>query len=87
MENNTEYKVDIISLVEQTMDAHVNNTLLDIFEKDGDEKNLAFFKLLNEYGIYGNKALEFINKASTLFAILEATGDVVSDEEEEAECD
>ena len=85
MENKTEYKVDILGLVEQTVDAHVNNTLLEAIEKEGNERDIALFKLLNEYGIYGSKAIEFLNKASTLFTIYKATGVVDDEEEDESE--
>jgi uncharacterized membrane protein len=84
MESKETYKVDIMGIVDQTVDATVNKMFIKSLEENGDPIAHGLFLLLNEYGIYGQKALEFINKAATLFEILKATGDI--EEEEKTEC-
>lgn len=78
---DSKIKLDVIEMVEQTVDAHINKVILDSLEKEyGDESlELALFKLLNEYGINGRKALEFTYKLNALYTMFNGP------DEEEAE--
>lgn len=58
--------MDVKEMLEQTVDACIDNQIRDYLEKDGDEFNLAVFDLLKEYGLNGRKAIEFIYKFSAL---------------------
>lgn len=78
---DSKIKLDVMEMVEQTVDAHINKAILESLEKEHGEESLelALFKLLNEYGINGRKALEFTYKMNTLYTMFNGPN------EEEAE--
>ena len=78
---DSKIKLDVMEMVEQTVDAHINKVILESLEKEhGDESlELGIYKLLNEYGINGRKALEFIYKLNALYTMFNGP------DEEEAE--
>ena len=72
--NKPDMKIDILEMMNQTIDAKVNNDMIaaaEKVEKDG-ETIVALIKLLNEYGIYGLKCYELIQRMSGIFAIMNA---------------
>lgn len=79
MENKESYMVDIMALVEQTVDKSIDNMVLELIQES--EYQTAVYKLLNEYGLSGRKALEFMYKLDTLSKMFGETKD-----EEESEC-
>ena len=81
--DNAEFKLDVVELVEQTVDAHINKIILKSLEEEHGNESLEFatFKLLNEYGINGRKALEFIYKLGAIQKMINGP------DEEEAETD
>lgn len=58
--------LDILEFLEQTVDAGIDAMIERELEKKGDAYTLAMYALLNEYGISGRKAIEFIQKISNL---------------------
>ena len=79
MENKESYMVDIMALVEQTVDKSIDNMVLESIQES--EYQTAVYKLLNEYGLSGRKALEFMYKLDALSKMFGETKD-----EEEPEC-
>lgn len=79
MENKESYMVDIMALVEQTVDKSIDNMVLESIQES--EYQTAVYKLLNEYGLSGRKALEFMYKLDALSKMFGETKD-----EEESEC-
>jgi hypothetical protein len=58
--------MDVKEMLEQTVDAVIDNQIRDALEKEGDEFNIAVFDLLKEFGLSGRKSIEFIYKFSAL---------------------
>ena len=80
MENKESYMVDVLSLVEQTVDKSIDNMVLQSLAES--EYQTAVYKLLNEYGLSGRKALEFMYKLDALSKMFGET----NNKEEEPEC-
>ena len=66
MFENKEPVIDVLSFLEQTVDAAINASVREELEKKGDEHSIALIDLLAEYGISGRRAIEFAYKLSNL---------------------
>ena len=68
--NNSESNpvFDFLKMADQFIDAKVNSDLLEA-AKQNDEGAYAMIKLLNEYGVYGRKCLELIQKLGLIFTM------------------
>lgn len=64
--NSNKPSFDILGFLDQTLDAVVDKELLEACEKTGDPIAIATIKLCMEYGIHGNKLLEFTRKLSMI---------------------
>lgn len=68
--NKDETKIDILEMMDQSIDAWINKDLIAAAEQqENGETCVAMIKLFNEYGIYGRKCLDLINRLGALFAI------------------
>ena len=68
--NNNEVNIDLIGVAEQSIDAIINNQILEGVAKGKDgEFAVAVIKLFNEYGIYGRRILEFNAAIIALFRL------------------
>lgn len=66
-----EIKIDIMELLEQTVDAKLDVMVKDELEKeDNAEYLIAVYDLLCEYGLHGRKAMEFLYKFQTLSELM-----------------
>lgn len=66
-----EVKIDVMELLEQTVDAKLDVMVKDELEKeDNAEYLIAVYDLLCEYGLHGRKALEFLYKFQTLSELM-----------------
>lgn len=62
-----EIKIDVMELLEQTVDAKLDVMVRDELEKAPNAEYLiATYDLLCEYGLHGRKAMEFLYKFQTL---------------------
>lgn len=80
MENKEVY-CDVLTLLEQTIDKCIDNTILSAVDEN-DEYTVAAYKLLNEYGISGRKAIDFLYKFDALNKMFNGN----KNKEEEPEC-
>lgn len=64
--DDMQLQLDVLEMLEQSVDASINAQIRGELEKKGDEYAIAMMDLLAEYGISGRKALEFIYKFDTL---------------------
>lgn len=78
--NKPETKIDILEIANQVIDAKVNNDLLEAAEKsERGETSVALIKLFNEYGIYGLKCYELIQRLGTIFSVYDGLEGGASD--------
>lgn len=54
--------IDYWGLAEQAMDMAIDRDMMKIAKKEGDPTVVKMLQLLVKYGIYGVKALAFINE-------------------------
>lgn len=66
----SEVKIDVVKMVDQIMETKINNEILEAAEAVDDGTAVAFIKLLNEYDIYGSRALSFIKKVDLIQQII-----------------
>lgn len=78
MDENNKLEFDIAGFVSQMVDAQFNTLMLDA-AKDNPLLT-AMIKLLNEYGIYGVKAHEFMMKLLTLISMVGGEGGASDDQ-------
>lgn len=68
--SKSETKIDVLEMIEQTIDAKINNDLISAAEQqERGETCVAMIKLFNEYGIYGRQCVELIQRLGVLFDI------------------
>lgn len=64
-------KIDVMELLEQTVDAKLDVMIKNELEKDDNAEYLiAIYDLLCEYGLHGRKAMEFLYKFQTLSELM-----------------
>jgi hypothetical protein len=64
MDNNEKSNpvVDLLGVIDQTMNAYIEREMIEAGEKAGDETAVALINLCREYGIRGIKLVEFVHK-------------------------
>ena len=69
-------KIDVLELLEQTVDASIDAAIRECMEKEPNaEYLLALYDLMCEYGLHGRRGIEFINKLSALEKLLGGNND------------
>lgn len=61
--------INVLELVEQSLDASIQSNIRKSLEENGDEYGLAVVDLLAEFGISGRKAIELSNRMDVLMKI------------------
>jgi hypothetical protein len=64
MDNNEKSNpaVDLLGVIDQTVNAYIEREMIEAGEKAGDETAVALINLCREYGIRGIKLVEFVHK-------------------------
>lgn len=60
--NSNNAKIDVLSFLDQALDAYIEKDFLAACEKTGDETATALVNLFIEYGIRGRKLIELLRK-------------------------